>query len=163
MIDSLNVDQGTFLKLEEQIVQLNRKLEVFTKQNERQTTEINTLRNKANTLEFKLDVTTATKDWLQSELDTVSRQLIGMSISKKVADKKLEEMEKEMNDAKLHQNEMDKQSATTTTLEDGSSDKENMVRPIASKWNRLASQKAVLARHRRKTSNALAAKHGPNV
>lgn len=147
-------------KLKEEILQLNRRLQVFTSQGERQTTEINKLRKFVSSLEFKLQVMTCTKDWLESELESVSRQHIGMTISKKKVDQKLVEMKEETSDTKQFKSEIVENKSGDSWVLDESSDKENQ-ESRAKKFSRLASQKAILARHRRKTSSlALAAKQG---
>lgn len=141
----------TIHKLNEEILQLNRKLKVYTSQGERQTTEINNLRKNVSSLEFKRHVMTSSKEWLESELDTVSRQLISITVSKKKVDKKLAEMEK--SDVSL----VETRSGSWVVEE--SNYKENQ-EPKAKKISRLTSQRAILARHRLKTSLALAAKQG---
>ena len=94
---------------------------------------------------------TSSKEWLESELDTVSRQLISITVSKKKVDKKLAEMEK--SDVSLVETR-----SGSWALEE-SNYKENQ-EPKAKKASRLTSQRAILARHRLKTSLALAAKQG---
>jgi hypothetical protein len=123
-------------------------------QGERQTTEINSLRQTVGSLQLKLGVAHSTKDWLESELKRVSHQLIATTISKKKVDKKLFEMEQDTNEAKLYQ--MRDADKSDSCIMDTSSDKENE-NPKPKKFSRLASQKKILARHRRKTSLAVAA------
>lgn len=134
-------------KLQEEILQLNRELQVSASQSEKQTTEINNLRKTVSSLEFKLQGMTCTKDWFKSELKNGSRQLIEMSLSKKKVDQKIVKMEQETR--------YDEKSWVSDE-----SEKENH-EPRANRMRRLASQEAFLARYRHKTSSlALASKQG---
>lgn len=135
--------------LEEQIDQLDRKLEVYKKQNENQTKEITTLRTEHAMLHAKLGETKAAMDWLEPELDTTRRQLIGMSIAKKKVDRKLA-MELE----RTEQVELADKSVDESSV----GDKENAKPLRATKLSRMKTKKQFLAKKHQKTARILAAK-----
>lgn len=133
-------------ELEEELVQLNRKLQVFTMQNERQTKEIAQLRTENATLHAKLGETNVIKDWFESELDTACRQLVAMSISKKKADTKLA-MQAETSDKDEGEADVDK---GTGADDDTSTNKEISKMNKVSTWKRLRSKSQSLTHPRRK-------------
>lgn len=138
--------------------------------------EIETLQSKLGALQSKLDDTNAKNDWLKQEFENTSRQLIGMSISKKQDDLKRLEMkaksdsEDTSNLVEIMQENITKASTQNSvkpsnddpvvSLEEERSNKENPM-PRASKLR--TPHKAVLKRHHQKKKRALAAKEGFNV
>jgi len=138
------------------VVQLNRKLEVFTNQNERQTTEIANLRRDNSSLCAKLDEAIEVKRSLESELDTTRFQLVGMIIAKKKADQELAMRQEKGDTANLQTGANEHAGKIFDRPVEDCDDKEN-TKPKAAKRSLLKSKKVALARRHRKMPLALAA------